>query len=760
MKKSYTFLLPALLLAACTEGNELVDPMAEGAMEITSITAEIGEAITRAGSGNTDYVGRSEFVKAGDANNASGDVMLLTTVKRSDHPIDAFTYSNVKFSCNNNGGWDRTFGEGLEASDRIFWSDNKTGHTFIGYSTPMAWNAEKWVQSGSEFSGAFTYTTEGDKKIVDFTTDQKLKDEDILLTHSNEVKAEANGLSTKIHFKHALASLRVIVNINDFSPSSTSEDVKTKIYDLVVMNQPYKYKWTQAPREVGGLQIPGWGVENTTTTDDGVVEIKTWQPHPEGEGDAEARIFTFYSLIVPGIQNNFEIGYKVTYPRYDNPDSPDWTIENYDAKLLDANGNPAEIKFLPGYCTTVKVSLNHRGEPIYLGALYIDWEDQITPDKSELKKISTFLDKASPTYDGGGNKIVSIASDRPSATPDDATWLYFKTVYDEQNQSSEVLVDGYGNDGTQEHPFTIKTAREFLSFAYEVKDGRHFTNQFIILDSDLFLQESINKTTVTWPGIGDADHPFNGTFIGGHRKIKYLQGSPLFYSLGENAHVGHLILEEVISCTGNGVFAETNKGLIGASMVGSRRFNTTNPGAFTLTTSAALAGAFCGTNNGVLLACYSNAMFKVSGSATSVGGLVGQNTGTMVSCYAAGGIDGVSSPMGVAGSNTGTMTFCLFDKDKNTKTEISTPDGGTEEKDGTGAIAKTTLVMQQPEIVGARTSTEATSLNGNLHAWIENDKNVSLLGKFFPTGTTKTQIQAHMSDIYYNYFVAAYPSIH
>lgn len=774
--------------------------------ELLSIDAVIGEPETRADY-YSDYVGRKTF--------GNGDAMNLNVMQRTTSPITYFSYKDIHYVADQkeNSGltWTRTLSDPYCLAERIFWTDNKSGHTFIGFSKPQSWTEEnKWNKSDDGVYTGYFSATDG---IVDFSTvdadmtdgidpiGSKLKAEDILLTYDTNKHPDIGGMTTTVHFRHALASLRVIVNIQGFSPNTTALDVQTTVSDLKVLNQPWKYKWTQKPSEspVKGVDIPGWGVSDNTGTSDGKVEIKTWQPRPAGEGTGVSRKFTFYSLIVPGVQDNFAVQYKVTYPLYLDPSQTQ--NKEYEAKL------EGDIKFLPGHCTTVNINLNHEGEPIYIGAEYIDWETVENPDRSDLQKISNFLDVDS-RVDTKTNKLLVTIADDKAATKDDATWLYYDVKKDEDgdvvlDQESgkpiPVLVDIYGNDGSEAHPYVIKTARQLLSFAFEVKGGdtyeisngkatksgtfagRDFKGKHIVLDSDIYLQKSPTSTTfdIVWPGIGDADakHPFNGTFSGGHRRIKFLNGSPLFYHIGEYGHVGHLILEEVHACTGNGVFVEKNEGLIGASMVGSRRFNTTNPGAFELSTSASVAGSFCGENSGYLLACYGNTLFNVTGTATTVGGLVGKNSGTMVSCYAAGAIskenadskenanETLTKVYGVVGENSGTMSFCVFDQEISQRTPNTSSDWVTCQitvkngKDGTGALAKTTLVMQQPEIVD-NTTTPDVSLNGNLRSWIEYNANVSSLRKFFPAGTTDDQIRTHLNDIYYNYFVAAYPSIH
>ncbi len=625
-------------LASCR--NELEDITPEAVNEIANVQAEIGLGMeTRAAqpTNNVDYIGRDKFVE--------NDVMVLTKIKRTTKPLSDFTYTNVHYTSNNNRAWSRdTDLDGFDKHDRIYWSDNKNGHTFIGYSIPQTWDkTTKWVQAGNEYSGQFSYTEENGIKIVDFTvntgdlkdekvknsngayvatgnkvdsTGTKLKNEDLLLTYNTEQKADVSGLNTTIYYRHALASLRVIVDIQGFSPSSTAQDTKTTVHDLVVKNQPWKYKWTQAPQTgAHGIAIPGWGVDNITTQGDGTVDIKTWQPRPSGEGTGQAKKFTFYSLIVPGKQENLTLDFQVTYPNYLNP--AEKQTKNYSTRL-------SVIDFLPGYTTTILLSLNHDGEPVYIGAEYIDWENVETPDRSELQKISIFLD-TSGTTDASGKTIVSIAKD-PVATKDDATWLYYldgiKT--DETN-----VRDIYGHTGTPADPFIIKTARQLLSFAYEVKSGRVFSGQYIKLDSDIFLQKTTSGEDIIWPGVGDETHAFEGVFLGDSRYIKGLKGQPFFNVIGDYAVVDKVNFSKVIDVVGSGVVANINKGLIaGCNVEG--KVTQANPGS-----SESYCGSIVGDNQSFIVAC--THVGDVAGYGY-VGGLVGRNAGALVASYHAGAV--------------------------------------------------------------------------------------------------------------------------
>ena len=149
-----------------------------------------------------------------------------------------------------------------------------------------------------------------------------------------------------------------------------------------------------------------------------------------------------------------------------------------------------------------------------------------------------------------------------------------------------------------------------------------FKDKFIRLDADITMQASTAKTSaedstsnvkpVVWIGIGDADHAFNGTFLGGDRYINRLNGSPLFVKLGENALVEQLHITSIGSITGGGALADSNEGVIGGCKVIDDVITT--------------GGALVGTNTGTVYASY------YTGEANTIP-LVGTNNGKMVGCY-------------------------------------------------------------------------------------------------------------------------------
>ena len=795
MKKILYIIATLALLTACKNEADIVAPGTTGGSELKNIQATIGGLMTRA-SGNSDYVGRDVF----DADN----IMVITKMNRTEKALTDYSYTNICFK-RILDYWEREILTGFYVKERIYWTDNASPHTFVGYCTPNSWVSraegkftgsfidKKWTKIGDTdayYTGQFT---KDDNNIVDFSATfnnespnidkkgTKLKNEDILLLYETNQKADQTGLTTTVHFRHALASLRVIVDINEFAPSASSMDTRTLISDMEVLNQPWKYKWTQAPQgTIKGVDIPGWGVSDMTTKGDGTVTIKTWQPRPQGEGDAQAKKFTFYSLIVPGKQTDFSIKYKVSYPNATNPQG-DYKEETYKASI-------AEIEFRPGYCTTLKVSLNHDGEPVIIGAEYIDWENVQTPDRSELQKVSTYLDIIN-RKDASNNLLVSIANDQVNGaniTIDDATWLYIGK--DENNQ--DIIKDIYGNDGnTEATAYQIKSARQFLSFMYEVNEaGRTFEDKYIKLETGLYLQpgtttgekknsdgnvivnELETSKLLQWPGIGTAEKPFNGTFLGGVRLIKRLYGNPLFNNIGSKGHVDQLLLEDVLGITnGGGAFAGVNSGIICAGKVSSINtwtFNVTS----TTDKSKTYAGAFVGVNKGVIMTCYATG--AINSSATYTGGLVGKNTGAIVVSYAANKVTSTATDPkygGIVAENSQTktgegesavttldgVTYCFFCKD-NWNNNASLQDYVP-----ASVKAMTTIEMQKSDFIGDPGSKDTNTLNGAINVWsAAPEKWPSIIKTELTSDQKINELKEHFASRYYTYHVATFPWVY
>lgn len=591
--------------------------------QIRGIRAYIegGEPETRAAVTKlADYVGRSKFM--------GGDRAVFTNIRRTSYPLEEFTYPSasdvyegVTFVAGEGGGWTR--GEGDGAPERVYWTDAVSPHTFVAYSTPQDasfdWTLEKET-TYNYYIG--TLGNPGESGEIVFDSEDALKKEDLLVSYDTQVKAEPGGSVALVKFAHALGSVRVVVNINGFSSNSSAVDNQTVVSDMRLLHQPTYYKWMGSSAAVQPY-APAASRK----------DLRLWIPHPEGVGSNQAKTFTFYGITVPQPMDYLttldgenaryrktELSFDVTYPDPLNPSAT--KTFTYTASLQD-------VCFESGYNTTINITLNHKDEQMVVGVDFEDWEYVATPDQSQLKKNATIL------HDTRRSSVTVV--DDEKATPDDATWLY---------RQNGTIVDVYGHDGSQAHPFQISTAYQFLSFAYEVKGGRSFAGQYVALDADLTFE-------VDWIGVGDDSHPFEGTLLGGHRFINGIQGSPLVGRLGSGARIEQLQVNAAGAIDGAGLLANANEGLIcGCRVVGD------------VTLSGSPAGAIVGVNEYVVFACYH--IGTTSGTA-SVGGLAGSNSGTMVGCYQAGKVTGEP----IAAVNTGVLDTCLYTEEAMTRQDFT-----------------------------------------------------------------------------------------
>lgn len=630
-----------LMLHSCST-DELMSDNGGNAVPIESIEPSIALSNeTRAYDPATDpeYVGRPVFV--------GNDKIKYTRIARTTSPLTAFTYTNIEYKMENdnagNGQWKRSDGSGIS---KIYWSDAKSDHTFIGYSTPQQKENETFDWINKSIEGGVTYyygslgKPEDTADVLDYSgnsTDQSLKHDDIVLTYNTQMLAQSGGSIAKVLFYHGLANIKIVVDLNGFSTSSdvNSPDNKVKVSDMVVKNMPVFYKWTQQDAKLRPLNATGEpeNIYGTVIPYNKTRDIKTWTHAPEGQGTNQNKKFTFHSLAVPTAEGtdgqtlNFE--FQVTYP---NPLTHEDEDHTYKASI-------EKVQLYAGKCTTITIKLNHANESMTVGAEYAEWDYVPTPDQSSLKKNSTFLsdlDKGT-----GGRKRVTIHTDNGTpecnnlnATVDDATWLYIT----KENQN--IIKDIYGHEGNSiDDAYVITGADQLLSFAYEVKSGFNFTGKFIQLNADITMQskeilnsynsDNVETTSlIEWFGIGDASHPFNGVFLGSGRHINYLYGEHFFHTVGPDAVVDKLSFANVIELKGCGVVAHENKGLIcGCNIEG-------NVEESDKTTT--YTGSFVGINNSFVIAC--THVGKVSGYG-KVGGLVGFNNGTVMASYHSGVVE-------------------------------------------------------------------------------------------------------------------------
>ena len=567
INKIYFFLSALLMFLACSSADEELQRNDEN-LEIRGVQATIASntAVTRAAQ-NAVNVGRTAFV--------SGDMMVFARIKRTVSPLEQFSYTNIRYVYGSDS-WSRVKNG---TPEKIYWTDGHSLHKFVGYSLPTSgysWSAKENVgeslldstytaQLGAAYSDdIIDYTANGD----DVKAAEAIAAEDLLLCFSPNTQAETGGLTTVVDYTHALSCVRVVVDIKNYYANAV--DTLLHVKDMIIKDQPTRFSWNADDDAL------------TVSTDDSKKDIKLWNKDGKAVGKGDNKTFTFYGITTPQANASLPFQFAVQYdPQKGDP--------------VTYSGSFSGISFKRGKCTTLYISLNHQDEKIETSVEYNDWKYVATPDIGALRKKSTFMDMK---IDNAAIKIHTSCS-----SEDDATWLY---------QVGSDIKDIYGNDGSETNPYIIKSAPQLLAFAKEVNQGNiDFEGKFIRLDADITMQKTNKDTTYVWPGIGDAGHAFNGTFLGGDRYINRLAGSPLFVSLGENAVVEQLHITTVGEIT-NGALAGTNNGVIGGCKV----VDDVN------TTGGVLVGT--NTDKGTIYACY------YTGSNTNK--LIGSGTAA-VGCY-------------------------------------------------------------------------------------------------------------------------------
>lgn len=669
--KKLLYILASFAFIACSDYVNETDMNQENAVEMMGVTPRLTRSAGIEVAELTDYVGRKEF--------SDQDIAVFTSVRRTESPIKQFTYKDLEFLCNvttssevTSVGWSRIPNKGTTEAvtnaspDRIYWSDATNPHTFIGYCKPQQGAEAKvfdWGKFTSEghdvyygslgdptVTGDIDYRSEYDSETKEETKsgNVKLCNDDILLTYSKMIKAE--DAIARLRFHHGLAQVRVIVNISDFAAGGGA-DTCSVVSDMQLLQMLTMYKWNQTDSTTVQLaSTDATALSNIYTTSTPAYNqkknVKLWIPEPEGKGERSNKTFTFYGLAVPTQITQdapLNFSFKVTYPNPMNPKEMQDKV--YQSSIYG-------IRFSSGKCTTINISLNHKNEKLTVGAEYDDWDFVDSPDQGSLKKNSTFLastERGTGEVENGVVNGITILGDA-GATADDATWLYY---------DGEKVVDVYGNDGTKDHPFTISTAKQLLSFVYEVKgtnrksitnngghdNGWNFQSMYVKLDADIHLQtvETVDSLTrnkqyvdkvgvefLEWIGIGDESHDFNGNFDGGGRHITHLYGKAFFSNIGSWATISEVNLSDVVRVTDHGALTEINGGFIYACRVEGEVDNFTKD----------YVGSLCGDNKGFIFACIHNGTVKGTKSGAKVGGLLGRNEGTLAVSYHTGAIIG------------------------------------------------------------------------------------------------------------------------
>lgn len=636
MSKVFSSILSLTLAAAllCTSCSDNTLP-GENSIDANPVIIDGIKATMGSGSDSRadvpltdpDYIGRKDFT--------DGDNLVFTTIKRTDNPIAIYSYEGIL--------WERHGDSWVRGNDgkakKIYWSDALNGHTFTGYSKP-AMPADQefaWNEINNYYYGHLGNFTNSEGGFIDYTSkfaedgvtivaadsgSIKLRRDDIVLTHNPALKAQPGGSIALVEFRHALSNILIVVNINGFAASNDAEDTQSIVSNMRLANQPVNYKWNKASDKAEPLvdtdagNISNWSETKT---------LKACIFSPKGKNTGRYKQFTFSTLAVPTTDDGRDMSFTfdVTYPDPLRPNTATLT-KTYTATLN-------KVKLYAGKRTQINITLEHSNEKITVGAEYINWEFVSTPDESNLVKKSTFLTSTD-------RNRVTIHTD-PKATEDDATWLYLKRDTNGNIQTDaegkKIILDVYGNDGSQEKPYIIATADQLLSFAYEVKGGFDFSGKCVKLDAAITMQPKLttqanDANAVHWIGIGDNKHAFNGKFLGYSRQLSGLLGKPLFIKTGKDAFVEHISLKNVLGVDGGGAAVETNGGILGACIIEGDVNYTPEGGAGE--GEPIYCGSLAAVNEatGHILSCVH--LGKVQGP-DYVGGLVGLNKGHIVASY-------------------------------------------------------------------------------------------------------------------------------
>lgn len=557
------------------------------------------------------YVGRKQFVL--------NDAVFFTKIRRTAQPLDKFSYTDQTWKLEDS--WTHLPANSEAKAQKIYWSDAHSEHTFVGYGLPQPTEGKTFdwerPEGGNIFYGSIGEKDATATETLEFT-EKLLQEEDLVLAHSEDLIPEKTTGIANVPFYHALAQVRVIVDLVGFSASEQAWDNGARVSEMVLKQLPMGYRWLQASR----------AVEDVVESDEGVHtqrDVQLWTPFEGGVNTGMSRQFHFYGLAVPGTRTKLPFRFKVKYP---DPTKKDAMKEEF-------YSTTADITFIGGKCTTIRISLNHESEDMTVSAIYVDWGYADMPDQIALHKKSTFLQTTDFTTVTTHKETHSEESDY--------TWLH--TTADGN------VVDDKGNDGTsEEKAYCITSTQQLLSFAKEVNQGYDFAGKHVRLDASLTLQPTAaGAATMSWMGIGTEANPFRGTLHGGGRTVSRLNGAPLFNNLPTEARVEHLTLKDAVSVDGQGLLAHSNSGAIVACRV--------QNGVALQGTGA--VGSLVGMNTGTIVACSHDGDTRAA-NATTVGGLVGANTGMIIASFQAGAVTGGATACYGVAPEGGTLTGCYF----------------------------------------------------------------------------------------------------
>ncbi len=264
-----------------------------------------------------------------------------------------------------------------------------------------------------------------------------------------------------------------------------------------------------------------------------------------------------------------------------------------------------------------------------------------------------------------GNKQVIAVNGRvyaPAEIIDPEDWNHVTEDY-----------DGITGTGTQDDPYVLDDAYDFIEFTGNMLDGEKYTGKYIRQDADIDLAGKAD-----YPGIGSSA-TFAGTYDGN----------------------GHTINVSLSGSTDKTVFPYTTGVIMNLGVTGS---------VSTTTYGAAICRSLRAGSK--MINCWSTA----SVSSANLGGLAWSNYGTMENCFFAGTVTATGStkvPIATAQGSAYVFTNCYYTETCGA-TQISTCTGVTEE------VAKTTLVST---LNSGRASAAATAgvPETDISYWVKDD---------------------------------------
>ncbi len=226
-------------------------------------------------------------------------------------------------------------------------------------------------------------------------------------------------------------------------------------------------------------------------------------------------------------------------------------------------------------------------------------------------------------------------------------------------------------DGTEENPYLLIDANDFVNLATDVNGGMHYAGVYFKVG-----KPEIDFVGVTYTAIGKTDYSsgkevvyaFLGHLDGNHAVIKNLSAqNGLFGYLGKSATVTDVVIDE--SCT----IAAEHRDIAG--IAGVNKGTVTDCVNKASVTGAYHVGGICGDNMGTISNCQNYGAVTGTLDYGMTGGIAGDNDGgkildcenhgfvTTVSCW----IGGI---VGLVCGNNGTISGCTNDGDVTARYDI------------------------------------------------------------------------------------------